>query len=265
MDRYLDHVHRSRRTLLPLGAVVLATLASATACGDGATATPPPSTRAATTTTPRPVESAPAGGESMPGGGGSTPGGGGSMPGGGGSMPGGGGSMPGGGGSMPGGGGSSPSTAAATPSPHTGASTPSSSAGDPRCTSDRLRLSLGRISPGAGNIYVPLVFTNTGTTACHLLGFPGVSLLSASGARIGEPAQREGDTLPPVVLAPGKAAYASVHTVNEGVSDKPCRQAATWVQAYPPGSTEALRVPADSLRICGATFDVTALRPGQHP
>ncbi|MEU9097998.1 DUF4232 domain-containing protein [Streptomyces sp. NPDC048361] len=245
MDRYLDRVRRSRRTLLPLGAVVLATLASATACGDGATSTTPPSTRATTTTTttPRPVESAAAGDESTPGGDGS---------------------MPGGDGSMPGGGGSSPSTAA-TPFPHTGASAPSSSAGDPRCTADRLRLSLGRISPGAGNIYVPLVFTNTGTAVCRLLGFPGVSLLSASGARIGEPAQREGSALPPVVLAPGKAAYASVHTVNEGVSDKPCWQAATRVQAYPPGSTEALRVPADSLRICGATFDVSALRPGQHP
>ncbi|MEU9191619.1 DUF4232 domain-containing protein [Streptomyces hundungensis] len=221
MHRYLDHVRRSRRALLPLGAVVLATLASATACGDGGTASPPPSTRG--TITPRPVESTPGEGESAP--------------------------------NIP----------AATPSNPTRASAPSSSAGDPRCTADRLRLSLGRISPGAGNIYVPLVFTNTGPTACRLLGFPGVSLLSASGARIGEPAQREGSALPPVVLAPGRAAYASLHTVNEGVSDKPCRQAATWVQAYPPGSTEALRVPADSLRICGATFNVSALRPGQHP
>ncbi|MEV6047654.1 DUF4232 domain-containing protein [Streptomyces xanthochromogenes] len=157
-----------------------------------------------------------------------------------------------------------PTTSAVTPSAHTPAPALSSSAGAARCTADRLHLSLGRASPGAGNIYVPLVFTNTGKVACRLQGFPGVSLLSASGARIGEPAQREGGALPAVVLAPGKAAYASLHTVNEGVSDKPCWQAATWVQAYRPGSTEALRVPADSLRICGAAFDVSALRPGQH-
>ena len=112
---------------------------------------------------------------------------------------------------------------------------------------------------------MPLVFTNTGNVICRLVGFPGVSLLYASGARIGEPAQREGDTRAAVVLAPGEDAYASLHTVNKGVTDKPCWQPATWIQAYPPGSTRALRASAGSLQVCGGVFEMSELRPGQHP
>lgn len=222
MYRNLAHVHRSRRALLPLGAVILATLASATACGGDGGAAQPPSTPHRVMTTPAPAQSTPDGV-------------------------------------------SAPNTPPDVPSTHTPVAAPPSSAGAPRCTADRLHLSLGRLSPGAGNIYVPLVFTNTGTAICLLQGFPGVSLLSASGSRIGEPAQREGSALPPVTLAPGKSAYASLHTVNDGVSDKPCWQTATSVQAYPPGSTQALHTPANSLRICGAAFDVSAVRPGQQP
>lgn len=135
----------------------------------------------------------------------------------------------------------------------------------PRCTHDRLTLSLGRISPGAGNLYVPLVFTNKGTAACHLKGFPGVTLLDASGERIGAPAQRSGDMRPAVVLAPGESAYAALHTLNKGISDEPCRQPATSVQAYPPGSTWALRTQAREFQVCGGTFEVSAVRPGSHP
>ncbi|MFC8407182.1 DUF4232 domain-containing protein [Streptomyces griseoincarnatus] len=135
----------------------------------------------------------------------------------------------------------------------------------PRCTHDRLALSLGRISPGAGNLYAPLVFTNEGTSACHLEGFPGVTLLDASGERIGAPAQRSGDKRPAVVLAPGESAYAALHTLNKGISDAPCRRPAASVQAYPPGSTYALSTPARAFQVCGETFDVSAVRPGSHP
>ncbi|MFG3284443.1 DUF4232 domain-containing protein [Streptomyces sp. NPDC048111] len=223
MDRYRVPARRPRRGLPSLGVAVLATLAAATACGGSGTDAQPSSSPPAVTTPPSATGAAPSA---------STP---------------------------------SRDAPSATGSPHAPAVTSSASspAGTSRCTADRLAVSLGRVSPGAGNLYVPLVFTNKGTTACALQGFPGVSLLDASGARIGNPAQRQGSALPVVVLAPGKAAYASLHTVNEGVSDKPCWTAATSVQTYPPGSTEAVRLPARGLHICGATFDVSALRPGQ--
>ncbi|WP_019708900.1 DUF4232 domain-containing protein [Streptomyces xinghaiensis] len=138
-------------------------------------------------------------------------------------------------------------------------------AGTPRCTRGDLGLSLGRVSPGAGNLYAPLVFTNTGSGACTLRGFPGVTLLDGTGDRIGAPAERQGETYPAVVLTSGDSAYAALHTVNEGVSDEPCREPADRVQAYPPGSTWALRADARGFTVCGGVFEVSAVRPGTGP
>ncbi|MFH8989878.1 DUF4232 domain-containing protein [Streptomyces sp. NPDC017940] len=135
----------------------------------------------------------------------------------------------------------------------------------PRCTADHLALSLGRVDAGAGNRYAPLVLTNTGTVTCALRGYPGVSLLDASGERVGHPAKRSGGMLPPVKLAPGKHAYAVLHTVAPGLTDKPCWPRAQRVHVYPPGSKAALRAPATSFEVCGDTFDVTAVAPGKGP
>ncbi|MFE7900615.1 DUF4232 domain-containing protein [Streptomyces sp. NPDC057424] len=160
----------------------------------------------------------------------------------------------------------SASKPAAAPARRDG-TTPSASSTTPpsRCTGGRLSLSLGRVSPGAGNRYVPLVFTNTGTESCSLNGYPGVTLLDSAGDRIGEPAQRQGPDAPTVTLEPGGSAYAALHTVVEGVTDKPCSPRAAQVQAYPPGSTWALRTPANSFRVCGDIFEVSAVKPGRHP
>lgn len=158
-----------------------------------------------------------------------------------------------------------PGPAAPSSSRNTPSVSPDPPGDAPRCTRGRLALSLGRVSPGAGNLHAPLVFTNKGTAACHLKGFPGVTLLDASGERIGAPAQRSGDMRPAVVLAPGESAYAALHTLNKGTSDEPCRRPAASVQAYPPGSTWALRTPARAFQVCGGTFEVSAVRPGSHP
>lgn len=159
-------------------------------------------------------------------------------------------------------------SAGSAPASRPPASAPASaerSATTPRCTADHLALSVGRIDAGAGNRYAPLVFTNTGSTSCALRGYPGVSLLDTSNDRIGRPAQRSGSTLPPVKLAPGEHAYASLHTIARGLTDKPCWKRAERVHVYPPGSREALRAPARSFEVCGDTFDVSAVAPGKHP
>ncbi|MFB8759316.1 DUF4232 domain-containing protein [Streptomyces nigra] len=169
-----------------------------------------------------------------------------------------------------------PATTASVASSAAGASRPptasatSDGAGNPstvssRCARGRLSLFLGRVSPGAGNRYVPLVFTNTGQQPCSLHGYPGVTLLDSGGDRIGEPAQRDGPDAAAVTLEPGGSAYAALHTVAEGVTDKPCRPRAAEVQAYPPGATWALRTPADSFRVCGDVFEVSSVKPGRHP
>ncbi|MEU0215147.1 DUF4232 domain-containing protein [Streptomyces sp. NPDC006265] len=115
------------------------------------------------------------------------------------------------------------------------------------------------------NRYVPLVFTNRGPESCSLHGYPGVTLLDSTGDRIGEPAERQGPDAPTVTLEPGGSAYAALHTVADGVTDEPCRPRAAQVQAYPPGSTWALRTPANSFRLCGGVFEVSAVKPGRHP
>lgn len=97
-----------------------------------------------------------------------------------------------------------------------------------RCTRNHLDLSLGRVSPGAGNRYAPIIFTNTGTEPCSLHGCPGVTLLDTAGDRIGEPAERQGLDAQAVILDAGGSAYAALHTVAEGVTDKPC-----WRRAGP--------------------------------
>ncbi|MGY0064459.1 DUF4232 domain-containing protein [Streptomyces sp. LZ34] len=133
------------------------------------------------------------------------------------------------------------------------------------CSEGQLKLSTGRADIGAGNVYVPLAFTNTGETSCTLTGFPGVSLLDAPGAAIGDPATRRGPARPTVVLKPGDSAYASLHTLNKGLSDKPCWRTASEIRAYPPDSYRSMKTSARSFQVCGEVFEVTALEPGSQP
>lgn len=131
------------------------------------------------------------------------------------------------------------------------------------CPTERLRLSLGREDVGAGNVYLPLVLTNTSTATCTLTGFPGVSLLDSGGSAIGDPATRRGASRPTVSLPPGRSASAMLHTLNEGTTDKPCRRAPARIRAYPPDSFTSMTVPARSFRVCGGVFEVEAIHSGK--
>lgn len=137
------------------------------------------------------------------------------------------------------------------------------SAGSGRCESSSMGLRVGRADIGAGNIRYSLVFTNKGKGACTLNGFPGASLLARDGQTIGKPAEREGAKGKPVTVPAGGSAHAVLHTINDGLSDKPCWKSASLVQAYPPGSKEAMTARVSSgLRVCGDEFTVTAVEPG---
>ncbi|MFG2226966.1 DUF4232 domain-containing protein [Streptomyces sp. NPDC048644] len=132
-----------------------------------------------------------------------------------------------------------------------------------RCTATALRMALGRADAGAGNIHYALNFTNTGKQSCTLRGFPGVALLAKDGQAIGKPAAREGAAGQAVTLAAGASAHADLHTVNEGMKDGGCWESASLVQAYPPGSKEAMTARAESgVRVCGNEFLVGALTEG---
>ncbi|WP_030618534.1 DUF4232 domain-containing protein [Streptomyces sclerotialus] len=152
-------------------------------------------------------------------------------------------------------------TVARTASARTAASASADSSSD-RCTASELGLRLGRADVGAGNIHTPLVFTNNGKSSCTLKGFPGVSLIQRDGQMIGKPATREGAMGKAVTLKPGGSAYAVLHTIQDGLKDEPCWKSPYLLQTYPPGSTEAMTLRTDELRVCGGEFSVTALEPG---
>ncbi|TSB22504.1 DUF4232 domain-containing protein [Streptomyces benahoarensis] len=139
---------------------------------------------------------------------------------------------------------------------------PSALAASDRCTSAQMSLSLGAPDAGAGNFRYPLTFTNKGKKACTLRGYPGVSLISRDGTRIGRPATREGGAGGVVRLAPGASAHALVHTVNDGVSDTPCWKRGAYVYVYAPGSKESMTTGSGNLRVCGGEFTITAVEPG---
>jgi hypothetical protein len=152
----------------------------------------------------------------------------------------------------------SPSSSA-TASPPATTATGGAAAASPRCTTDDLRLSLGRPDPGAGNIRYTLQFTDTGPDGCALRGFPGVSLLAGDGSTIGSPATREGPQLEEVDLAPGGSARVTLHTLNKGIKGPGCRPAPSLLKVYPPGSRDALTLRTSLPVVCGNTFTVTSV------
>lgn len=142
---------------------------------------------------------------------------------------------------------SGPSTATPTPSGTT-----------PMCTAAQLSASLGGADAAAGNLYRYLVLTNRGSTACHLTGYPGVSLLDAHNRQIGQPATREPSSYQPVVLRPGGSASDTVHTANRQGT---CLAESAQVRIYPPGSLDALLAPG-RITVCDNVFTVTPLAAG---
>ncbi len=154
-------------------------------------------------------------------------------------------------------------TAQSPPPSRPSSSRPAAASGERRvCSKARLTLAVGRMDIGAGNVYLPLVFTNKSATTCTLTGYPGVSLLDSTGAVIGDPATRRGPTRSPVSLPPGGSASSSLHTLNEGMNDTPCRRTAARIRVYPPDSFDAMDVSARSFRVCGGVFEVEAMQSG---
>jgi len=143
----------------------------------------------------------------------------------------------------------------------TSSSTTSSTAAGPQtCRTASLTVSLGSPNGSAGATHYGLTFRNTGTAACTLYGYPGVSFLGASGQQIGDPAQRQGGTPTTVTLAAGGSAYASVVVTDPGIPPCSGSTAATQLRVYPPGETQAAVVTAPSgLLVCSSPNTSTYL------
>lgn len=123
---------------------------------------------------------------------------------------------------------------------------------------------------GAGSTYPDLVLTNTGSTACTLRGFPGVSLVGDdNGTQLGAPATRdEGAAVVTVTLAPGGSAHSALRITEAGNYDAAqCSpKAADGLRVYPPDQEEALFVRTSDFTACTSTdielISVQALQPG---
>lgn len=130
----------------------------------------------------------------------------------------------------------------------------------PTCQAGDLYVSQGTADAGAGQLYVPVVFTNTSTRTCALRGYPGVSLVNAAHKALAPAATRQKETVGTVDLKPAGKASALLHLVNGPIGGA-CHAASTYVQIYAPASTKAQFLPA-SLKYCPPTFTVGTVHAG---
>jgi len=145
-------------------------------------------------------------------------------------------------------------SAAATPASGAGGG---SAAGDGRCTTASLAGGTAAGSGGAaGSTIIHLTLRNTGSAACTLQGWPGVSFVGdGDGAQIGAAAgQDRSSAHPTVTLQPGQTAVAPLKIAN--AQDYPPSEctptAADGFRVYPPGSTASLFVPASGYTACAS-------------
>lgn len=132
--------------------------------------------------------------------------------------------------------------------------------GVPRCRADQLSADVGGTSPAAGSRYAPLIFTNDSGRTCGLLGYPGVTVLNGDREQVGADADRApGNPVHLVTLPPGGSASSLLHWASPAAGD--CRAPSSYLRGFPPGSTEAIVVPAE-IRLCGEVFDVRAVTEG---
>jgi len=147
--------------------------------------------------------------------------------------------------------GSPTSTTSASPTTTGGSTT---TTGIPACRTAALSIALGAPNGSAGATHYGLTFHNTGTAACTLYGFPGVSFLDTGGHQIGAPAQRpSGTALTTVTLMVGGDAFSSVAVTDPGIPPCSGSTAAAQVRVYPPGETRSTTIPAPSgLQVCSS-------------
>lgn len=140
-----------------------------------------------------------------------------------------------------------PAAGPATTAPASGGTT--EGGGNPdRCTTAELTGSITDGDAGAGSRFATLVLTNSGSRACELTGFPGVSYVAGDdGHQVGPAAAMEGPRGPEVRLAVGASAGAPLRLVNvQNYDAAACSPTPVkGLRVYPPGDTASLFVPME--------------------
>ena len=140
------------------------------------------------------------------------------------------------------------------------ASTASAAPQSTRCHTADLSASLQDSGGAAGTYYRWVVLTNSSGPTCTVDGYPGVSLVDASGHQLGQPASRNPVRAPQVMtLHRNDSAYALVAFPNHG-NFPPGKCSATQsanMRVYPPDELQSLLVTAHEYYCPG--FSVGAL------
>jgi hypothetical protein len=125
------------------------------------------------------------------------------------------------------------------------------SAGQPAtvaaCATSQIRVWYGQPSGAtAGSFYIPLEFSDIGTTDCTLYGFPGVSGVALDGAQLGTPARWNHVIAPrTVVLAPGATSHDLLQIVDvANYSTGACEPVKAYgLRVYPPNQKASVVLP----------------------
>lgn len=135
------------------------------------------------------------------------------------------------------------------------------------CGANDLSLSIGRTEGTAGTQYVHVVVTNKGNRSCALNGYPTVSLLDASGNRLGgsDAQQNNSVAATAIVLSPHTQAYVGLGLPDADNFDSGiCSDTSHTLRLYLPGvitpATTALTTDM-AQKVCPG-YSVTAFQYG---
>jgi hypothetical protein len=158
------------------------------------------------------------------------------------------------------------------PAPPATGSSSSPASGPPACATSALSVKLGQGNGAAGSTYVPIVFTNTGSSACSLFGYPGVSFVTGTnGSQVGLAAQRDSTTPAQLVsLAPGGTAHATLQIVDaQNFPSATCKiTSVSTLKVFPPNQTAALFATLPGTKTCSSNttadqvLDIQTVQPG---
>jgi hypothetical protein len=129
----------------------------------------------------------------------------------------------------------------------TGSGTGTTVASAAACQTENLSVAHGFEDGYAGGVYTNIEFTNVGSQACTLYGYPGISFAGGPHATQVGPAAGEVPAPPRtlVTLKPGQMAYAVLRVVfGENYDSSQCHYEKTsYLRVYPPNQTESVLVP----------------------
>jgi hypothetical protein len=134
------------------------------------------------------------------------------------------------------------------------------------CTASDLTPSFLGSNGAAGTIVLGFALKNTGSTACHTYGWPGVQFLSSAGVALPTgPTRTTGDVVGStpanvLTLAPGDEASFRMVTSDMGPGGSACPNAAA-LQIFAPDDTTKMKLSLNGVAACGKT-SLSPMLPG---